>query len=451
MTPLIVERLNAVLPARVQKMALRVGNHDAPLALLTLYQGDKFHVGFLGAELYGLHTPCDTDAWHAALPSKNQAAFRHHLTNTELSAQKSLLGVWVLDFKHKDGKKRQLIIEPGKTHYCLLLLQYRDEQARVIAFHGAPEDKTKRRKVGQIYTLPEAPLRPLSTQKIKKQTVSQPIAPQKRRLLLEQKRLQRLQKNLKKDINKLGAPDRLYAQGHGLMGILETITKGQTEVTLDTEHDPKLMIDLRPDKTPVQNMELKFTKAKKAQRGLEKIKPRLIAVEVQLRIIQELLTQDDVTQEAVTQVLSKKALAPSARRKSALQGKSMPWRRFQITADAFVWVGKNARGNDALTFHHAKGKDIWMHIRDASGAHVIVPERFIKDPKVMAAAAQLAAYFSPLRNDTRVDIRRTERKNLRKPGKGAAPGKVLVAAEDNMTIAPDPSWMIEILRQEKPA
>jgi predicted ribosome quality control (RQC) complex YloA/Tae2 family protein len=114
-------------------------------------------------------------------------------------------------------------------------------------------------------------------------------------------------------------------------------------------------------------------------------------------------------------------------------------------------VGKNARGNDALTFHHAKGKDIWMHIRDASGAHVIVPARFIKEMKVVEGAAQLAAHFSPLRHDTRVDIRRTERKNLRKPGKGAAPGRVLVSAEENMTITPDPSWVIEILRQEKPA
>jgi predicted ribosome quality control (RQC) complex YloA/Tae2 family protein len=451
MGPLIIERLNAVLPARVQKIALRVFDNEVPSIFLTLYQGDKFYVGFLGSELYGLNVPCETDVWRNAAPSKNQAAFRHHLINTELSALQSMLGLWVMDFKHKDGKKRQLVIEPGKKGYCLLLLQYRDENGRIIAFHGAQEDKTKRRKVGQIYALPDSPLNPLSPQSTKKQTVSQPMDPQKRRLLLEKKRLLRLQKNLKKDVQKLGEPNRLYAQGHVLMGHLDSVIKGQKEVTLETGDAQALTIDLRPDKTPVQNMELKFSKAKKAQRGLEKIKPRLIALEVRFRIIQDLMAQEDLRVEDVDQVLSKKALAPSARRKAALQGKALPWRRFQITDEAFVWVGKNARGNDALTFHHAKGKDIWMHIRDASGAHVIVPARFIKEMKVVEGAAQLAAHFSPLRHDTRVDIRRTERKNLRKPGKGAAPGRVLVSAEENMTITPDPSWVIEILRQEKPA
>ena len=69
----------------------------------------------------------------------------------------------------------------------------------------------------------------------------------------------------------------------------------------------------------------------------------------------------------------------------------------------------------------------------------------------MLAAAQLAAHFSPLRHEGKVQIRRTARKNVRKPGKGAAPGKVLVASEENSVIETDPVWVAALLQQEKPA
>ena len=278
-----------------------------------------------------------------------------------------------------------------------------------------------------------------------------PVDPLRLRLKTELKRIKRLQKNIQNDVKKLGAPDNLYAQGHWLTANLKAVSKGQKAVKFQTAQGEQVEIHLRPDKTPVQNMELLFSKAKKAQRGLEKIKPRLLAIEVRLRILNEMMRQENLSVEEVNQVLSKKALAASARRKAALAGPAKPWRCFQVTDSAYVWVGKNARGNDALTFHHAKGKDIWLHIRDAAGAHVIVPERFCQESQVMLAAAQLAAHFSPLRHEGKVQIRRTARKNVRKPGKGAAPGMVLVASEENAVIETDPVWVAALLQQEKPA
>ena len=37
-----------------------------------------------------------------------------------------------------------------------------------------------------------------------------------------------------------------------------------------------------------------------------------------------------------------------------------------------IWVGKNARGNDYMTFNLAHSKDLWFHVSEIPGPHVIL-------------------------------------------------------------------------------
>src|SRR5690606_26445001 len=91
----------------------------------------------------------------------------------------------------------------------------------------------------------------------------------------------------------------------------------------------------------------------------------------------------------------------------------------------------SAKDNDELTLHLAKGNDLWLHARGVAGSHVIVPcdKSGELPPDVLLDAAHLAAWFSPLRKSERVDVQYTQRKHLRKPGKGAPAGLVLVPKE----------------------
>jgi predicted ribosome quality control (RQC) complex YloA/Tae2 family protein len=52
-----------------------------------------------------------------------------------------------------------------------------------------------------------------------------------------------------------------------------------------------------------------------------------------------------------------------------------------------IWIGKNARANDRLTFQLAHPRDLWFHIQGAPGAHVILPT---------AADLQDACYYARL-------------------------------------------------------
>ena len=86
--------------------------------------------------------------------------------------------------------------------------------------------------------------------------------------------------------------------------------------------------------------------------------------------------------------------------------------------------------NHETTFKHAKGNDFWLHVRDAPGAHVIVPKpKRGHDPhqETLLDAAALAGHYSRLRGEPGIDVTVTQRKHVRAV-KGGAPGRVTLAA-----------------------
>ena len=88
-----------------------------------------------------------------------------------------------------------------------------------------------------------------------------------------------------------------------------------------------------------------------------------------------------------------------------------------------VLVGKNNTQNDYLTHRVAEKCDIWFHVKDTPGSHVILvtggEEPSAKD---YTEAAEIAAYFSKA-GAASVAVDYTEVRNLKKP-QGAKPGFV---------------------------
>ena len=97
-----------------------------------------------------------------------------------------------------------------------------------------------------------------------------------------------------------------------------------------------------------------------------------------------------------------------------------------ISSDGFhMYVGKNNFQNDELTFKFANGGDWWFHSKTIPGSHVIVKTggNELTD-KTYEEAATLAAHYSKGRDQEKVEIDYTERKNLKKPN-AAKPGFVI--------------------------
>jgi len=109
-----------------------------------------------------------------------------------------------------------------------------------------------------------------------------------------------------------------------------------------------------------------------------------------------------------------------------------------ISSDGFhIYVGKNNFQNDELTFKFANGGDWWFHAKTIPGSHVIVKaEGNELTDKTYEEAASLAAHYSKGRDQEKVEIDYTERKNLKKPN-AAKPGFVIYNTNFSMVANTD--------------
>ena len=101
--------------------------------------------------------------------------------------------------------------------------------------------------------------------------------------------------------------------------------------------------------------------------------------------------------------------------------------KFLITAPdgEKLYMGRNNRQNDELTFRLASKGDIWLHAQKVHGSHVIIAAngRPVPDDTI-TQAAQLAAYHSELRLGKNVSVDVTPVKQIKRPP-GAKPGMVI--------------------------
>lgn len=106
-------------------------------------------------------------------------------------------------------------------------------------------------------------------------------------------------------------------------------------------------------------------------------------------------------------------------------------REFTSPSGHKVLVGRNRRDNESICFQLSKPTDIWMHARGCPGAHVLLccrrgsPEITDVD---LQFAADLAAFYSDARTETKTDVTTASPKDITKP-RGAPLGAVTLRQE----------------------
>ncbi|MEP7066065.1 MAG: NFACT RNA binding domain-containing protein [Gemmatimonadota bacterium] len=125
-------------------------------------------------------------------------------------------------------------------------------------------------------------------------------------------------------------------------------------------------------------------------------------------------------------------------RQAAARAPARPFRTYRSSGGLEIWVGRGALSNDTLTFRESSPGDVWLHARDAAGAHVVL--RWSRDEpppaRDLEEAAVLAAWHSKSRGSALVPVDWTRRKYVRK-AKGGAPGVVLVQRSETIFVKPD--------------
>ncbi|OKY53662.1 Rqc2 family fibronectin-binding protein [Megasphaera cerevisiae] len=114
-----------------------------------------------------------------------------------------------------------------------------------------------------------------------------------------------------------------------------------------------------------------------------------------------------------------------------------------VSADGLeIWIGRNNRQNDFLTLKKAHPYDLWFHVKNQPGSHVILScHRVSPTDRQITIAAQLAAYYSKARNSSKVEVDCTLVRNVKKPAH-AVPGFVIFDKQTTY-IAEPKNWVQE--------
>ncbi|MDR2005657.1 MAG: NFACT family protein [Acidaminococcales bacterium] len=121
--------------------------------------------------------------------------------------------------------------------------------------------------------------------------------------------------------------------------------------------------------------------------------------------------------------------------------------KIKLASGACVFVGKNNRQNDLLTFKIARAGDIWLHAKNIPGSHVILQcGGKAADDDDLAAAAHLAAWFSKARASSGVPVDYVARRHVRKPA-GGKPGFVLYENQKTLQITANEDFISQLLKQ----
>ncbi|WP_440338971.1 Rqc2 family fibronectin-binding protein [Megasphaera elsdenii] len=101
-----------------------------------------------------------------------------------------------------------------------------------------------------------------------------------------------------------------------------------------------------------------------------------------------------------------------------------------------IWVGRNNRQNDFLTLKKAHPYDLWFHVKNQPGSHVILACHNVTPTDAqIERAAQLAAYYSKARESSKVEVDCTLVRHVKKPAH-AVPGYVIFTDQTTYMVEP---------------
>lgn len=196
-----------------------------------------------------------------------------------------------------------------------------------------------------------------------------------------------------------------------------------------------LTIALDPQLRATDNAEKYYQRYKKKLRAQPILEDLVSQSDQELAYLDELELALDLAESRLEVEEIQRNLPSRTKRKRPAAPSSGP-RKFRYRGFEML-VGRNPAQNDRLVTLVAARDDLWFHIRDAAGSHVILRRGGREpDPEVLQVAATLAARYSRSASENKARVNYTQVRYLKKPP-GAPPGKVLYREEKTMLVEPD--------------
>ncbi len=238
-----------------------------------------------------------------------------------------------------------------------------------------------------------------------------------RQLKKNQKKIEKL-KSEKLQANLL---DDLKLYGELLLSSSNLKEKKKEQLVLNYYTNEEIVIPLDNKYTILENSNRYFKKYQKAKNSLIYIDEQIniakneieyfemLSFQLQQANINEALEIRDELIEA--KYLFKKETKAKKKQKPKLL-------TYILENETLICVGKNNLQNEYLTHKLAKSNDMWFHVKDGPGSHVVVFKSDELTEQEIRTAAMIASYYSTLGSSSSVAVDYTRVRNIKKiPGK----------------------------------
>lgn len=225
-----------------------------------------------------------------------------------------------------------------------------------------------------------------------------------------------------------------------------------TVTNIYSETGEALTIPLDRRLSIIQNMQAYYKKYDKLKRAQKLLAVQQDACRTNIRHLESIeASLDSSTRLAEIAEIQEELIASGyLHEKMPKKNKDRRAQPFSFTAPdgMTILVGKNNMQNDALTFRTAAPTDLWLHVRDIPGSHVILRTGgAAPSEETLHLAAQIAAHFSKARGSSTVPVDYTAIRFVKKPS-GSVPGFVRFTHEKTLFVTEDEEALAPILAQD---
>ncbi|NTU68468.1 MAG: DUF814 domain-containing protein [Chlorobiaceae bacterium] len=234
----------------------------------------------------------------------------------------------------------------------------------------------------------------------------------------------------------LEAANRYETFGHLLTGAIGSAdpVSGEVEVPdLFAPGAPPVRITVKPGLSIQENAAWYFSRAAKSREKVHAAEARRSQLDSLLRSLRMKLDRLEVAEsgDELRDLVGKGKIPSHGVNKEVRTAK---FRTVPLADAITLYIGKDARNNELLTFGHTRPDDIWLHAQGSSGSHCVLKGAGMHNMSEIRRAAEIAAWYSAAKHSRLVPVMYVLKKYVRK-AKGA-PGSVHVEREKVIMVTP---------------
>lgn len=246
--------------------------------------------------------------------------------------------------------------------------------------------------------------------------------------------------------------DEFRIKGELLTTYLHQVERGMTSISLPNFYDNEkpLKISLSNQISPSQNAQKYFKKYNKLKNAVAYVTEQIDKTNAEITYLDNIQSQIELAapkdlEDIKLELQQGGYLRDHDHRKNQKKKRQRVSKPeiFQAEDGTKIEVGKNNLQNEQLTLHSAAKTDVWLHVKNMPGSHVIIHDQNPSD-ETLLAAANIAAYYSKARQSSSVPVDYVHVKKIKKPN-GTKPGFVIYEGQKTLYVTPDRSFVEGLL------